>query len=146
MKARNLALFLAFVVAAWLPILAQQSAAPSQERSKATAAEPVKQDGGSCADCCKAHEAADKNAAEHHMADCCAAKDGKAMECCQGKEGKQGACCAKDKDAKSAMDCCKAHDAGAKNGKHCCGKDAMACNSKDKKGCCTGEQCAAHAS
>lgn len=156
MKVRNFTLFLALVLAAWLPSLAQQSATPSQEPTKPTVTEPAKQDPGTCKDCCKHHQDAGKEA-EHHMADCCAAKDGKTMECCQAKDGTQAACCSKDKDSKSAMNCCKGHNAAGKDGKHecsscsgkdgksCCGNDAMACNSKDKKNCCSDAQCAAHA-
>jgi hypothetical protein len=78
-------------------------------------------------------------------------KDGKVMDCCQSQEGKEASCC--HEDAVPAMDCCKGHDAAthaaqngkatcdtcdAKAGKLCCGKDAIACNTKHQKGCCAG--------
>jgi hypothetical protein len=79
-----------------------------------------------------------------------------ACACCdQTGAGKDMACCSKDKDNKSAMNCCAGKDAkqcSAKNGKgccgkgdkSCCGKDAMACNAKDGKGCCDSNSTCCH--
>jgi hypothetical protein len=156
MKVRTLALAVAFAVAAYFPVFAQQAAQSQQNPVNPPAATATQDSAKSCGACCKGGQSADKP-------DCCAAKDGQAMECCQSKDGKEAACC--HKDSMAAMDCCKAHYAkthaaknakgtcancNAKDAKSCCGKNAMACNMKDKKGCCSGEgmgkECPAHTS
>jgi hypothetical protein len=132
MKIRIIAVLLTLALAAWLPITAQQTAAPQPSAQQAPAT--PSDTGKTACTCCdhKQDQSSDtakaKNCCAGKDMDCCK-KDGKdsqsAMNCCAGKDGKQ---CAK-KDGKA---CC------GKDGKACCGKDAMACNSKDGKNCCAG--------
>jgi hypothetical protein len=140
MKFRTLAVFLIFVLAAWLPLVAQQPAtAPASSQSTAPASNASKAKAG-CACCSHEMASADAAKAEKH--------DHASMACCN----------AKTSDAKTTMECCKNHDAklcaakdgksccDAKDDKSCCGKDVAAstCNSKDAKDCCSamkGEGC-----
>lgn len=130
MKIRTIAVMLILALAAWLPLMAQQPAAPQTNA-------PQAQDKNACTGC-------------EHMKD---GKDAsKGMACCQGKDS---SCCKKDgKDSQSAMNCCAGKDGAqcAKDGKGCCGKDAkqgcchnaMASDAKNGKQCCAGHGCCAH--
>jgi hypothetical protein len=129
MKIRTISAMLILAVAGWLPLMAQQAAAPQTGAAQA-------QDKNTCA-CCE-HMKNGKDAS-------------KAMTCCEGKDA---SCCKKDgKEKQSAMNCCAGKDNAecAKDGKDCCGKGAKACchnamasNAKDGKQCCAGHGCCAH--
>jgi len=150
MKFRMIAVILAFAMAAWLPVAAQQT--PSQSTPQPPATQDSGKDTAKHGCCCshKDHNADSASAANH---------DDHAMACCQAKDGKEMSCCSKDSNnSKKAMNCCKEKDAklcaakdgkqccDAKAGKSCCGKDATACNSKAGKDCCSGkdEACCKH--
>ena len=92
MKVRIIAVLLAAACATWLPALAQQPTAPTQStptQAAPKAPAPASPEatksccGGSC-DMAKPNE--NPTSADHHHADCCAGKDGKAMSCCQSQE------------------------------------------------------------
>jgi hypothetical protein len=161
MKVRIPAVLLLIALVAWMPAVAQQSAAPQQSTPNVPAAQVPQDAAKSCCGSCEMGKPGEKASADHHSAECCDAKDAKSMSCCQSKDGKEAACCSKD--SKSMQECCKAKDAklcAAKSGKDCCGKshtkdgkscwgkDAMACNTKDGQRCCAGmsDHCVAHAS
>jgi hypothetical protein len=132
MKIRMIAVLMILALAAWLPAMAQQVAAPpapsEQAQAPASLLDSAKRAATSaCAICDKTNDQG---------------KDAKAASCCAGKEM---ACCKKDsKNAQSAMNCCSGNDGKqcAKNdGKGCCGKDAVACNRANGKNCCAGQSC-----
>lgn len=122
MKLRLVAVSLILFVAAWLPIIAQQSSAPQPDQPAAT--------------CCHG-----KDGSAHSMP-CCEGKDAKDMPCCHkdAQDKQSAATCCDPKDGKgccnknakqSAQNCCKGKDAKmcSKNGKDCCA-------SPDCKSCC----------
>ncbi len=141
MKFRTLAVFLIFALAAWLPLVAQQPATASPSSQSNAPAPDAAKAKAACA-CCS-HDMAPSDAAKSEK------HDHASMACCNGKTS----------DAKTAMECCKNHDAklcaakdgksccDSKDGKSCCGKDAAACNTKDGKNCCAAKKddCCKHA-
>jgi hypothetical protein len=130
MKIRTIVMMLILALASWLPVMAQQTAAPQTNA-------PQAQDKNTCP-CCGHMTGQSKGAS-------------KGGTCCQGKDS----CCNKDgKDAQSAMNCCGGKEGMqcAKDAKHCCGKNAkkgcchnaMASNSNEGTNCCAGHSCCAH--
>ena len=151
MKVRTPAVIAILALAAWLPIQAQQAAAPN---TPATTAADGKSKDAAAHSCCHlkaktGQEATSENLDKAAM-ECCHGKSADAAKaaCCAGKEAKDmaGCCAQKDAAGKSAMNCCEGKKdtmCAAKDGKTCC-SDMSA---KDGEGCCPGmtDHCAAHA-
>lgn len=127
MKGRMIAVALTLALLAWLPATAQQAAAP--QPSPQSQAQPAQGDSSKTCDCCA------------KMKDSSASK----QACCKGKDM---ACCKKDStDKQVGANCCSGKDGkqcAMKTGKGtgCCGKEVMACNSKEGKHCCGAHMCA----
>ena len=127
MKVRMLAIFSILALAAWLPISAQQTPAPTDDGKAAAKHE-----------CCKGERV-----------NCCHSKGTEAVktDCCQGKSAKEMPCCTKgEKTDQASVQCCvgmKEGQCSAKDGKSCCG----GVKENAEKGCCSkmGTQCPAHA-
>ncbi|GEM_PF-1832594 len=153
MKVRSSVILSALLLAAWLPLQAQQAATPSApapaQQSPAPAADKPSNAAPKQACCCAAKGAPSADAPMAHDG-CCHGKmaaDAKSS-CCTGKDAKDMPCCApQDKTNAAAMPCCQGMKDGqcsAKDGKSCCEK----MSAKGGKGCCPGmgAQCPAHAS
>jgi hypothetical protein len=126
MKVRTIAIGLIFTLAAWLPVMAQQTAAPQAAAAPTDGAKSAEK--SACACCTHTKDHGKAATGDHALSSCCEGKD---MACC-----KNGA-----KDNKSAATCCAGKDAkmcSKKDAKECCGKDTMVCNTKDAKNCCAG--------
>jgi len=139
MKVRTPAVIAILALAAWLPIQAQQAAAPNTPATSATTAADGKSKDAAAHSCChlKAKTGQEATSENPDKAACCAGKEAKDMA---------GRCAQKDAAGKSAMNCCEGKKdtmCAAKDGKTCC-SDMSA---KDGKGCCPGmtDHCAAHA-
>lgn len=147
MKVRMFAVLSILSLAAWLPMQAQQAAAPAapaQQSSAHTATDDskaAKHDGY-----CPAKGSATADAGK----DCChgkASAEGKST-CCEGNDAQAMTCCShKAEVGKSAADCyegMKDAQCAAKDGKSCCEK----MNAGNQKGCCAGmhDQCPMDAS
>jgi hypothetical protein len=154
MKVRMLAAISILSLAAWLPLQAQQSAAPADpaQKSQAPAASSTPDKASAKHDCCCTAKETTAQAAtsDQQSKGCCHAKTaGEAKaSCCDGKDAKDMSCCGKKADAStSAMSCCQAkkhEQCSAKGAKSCCnGKSAQSA-----KACCTGmaDHCPAPAS
>ena len=154
MKFRTIAVILILIVAAGLPAVAQQGAAPQPAGQHAQAATPPTDSGkaaekSACPCCEHMNHQGQANSPAHPSMGCCHGKDAKAgqsMSCCEGKDMP---CCKKDgQDKQASSTCCHGKDGkmcAKQNGKHCCdgsdgngccGKNNTASSIKDAKGCC----------
>jgi hypothetical protein len=128
MKLRLIAVFLILFMAAWLPIMAQQSPAP---QTTAQPAPPSAKPDQAAASCCHGKDGSARSlpCCEGQAKDMpCGHRDAQDQQttstCCDTKDGKT--CCTKDATP-SAANCCK-------------GKDAKLC-AKNRRDCCDGPQC-----
>ena len=153
MKIRIPAVIAMLALAAWLPVQAQQAAAPNAPATQAAPAPDGKSKDATAHSCChpkaKTGQEATSEKADQAAMECCHGKgtDAAKAACCAGKDAKEMAGCCGQKDAagKSAMNCCEGKKdtmCAAKDGKTCCGD----MSAKDGKGCCAGmkDHCAAH--